>query len=52
MENLYEHTCFNYNYKKIVKLGLTGLYIGGAEYFITPSVVLCDWVVYAVSTGE
>ncbi len=28
------------------------LYIGGAKYFITPSIAHCDWVVYAVNTGD
>ncbi len=26
--------------------------IGGAKYFITPSIAHCDWVVYAVNTGD
>ncbi len=28
------------------------LYIGGAKYFIAPSIALCDCVVYAVNTGD
>ncbi len=28
------------------------VYIGGAKYFIAPSIALCDCVVYAVNTGE
>ncbi len=26
--------------------------LGGAKYFIAPSIAHCDWVVYAVNTGD
>ncbi len=29
-----------------------GVYLGGAKYFIAPSIALCDWVVYAVNAGD
>ncbi len=29
-----------------------GLYLGGAKYFIAPSIAHCDWVVYAVNAGD
>ncbi len=28
------------------------IFIGGAKYFITPSIAHCDWVVYVVNTGD
>ncbi len=29
-----------------------GVYLGGAKYFIAPSIAHCDWVVYAVNAGD
>ncbi len=28
------------------------IFIGGAKYFIAPSIAHCDWVVYVVNTGD
>ncbi len=34
------------------KLGWSDLCVGGAKYIIAPSIAHCDWVVYAVNTGD